>query len=500
VGPNDALWIFSGVTMHLYVQGEEFIGIRFVGDTLILSPETDSGRWTTDGYWSIDNKELKDWMRNLSWGGTHMLSEENRDEIEQLLRMDYVEFFSPQAYDNLLFVGCAWDHDRGLGVAVYEPLADGYRLLKLIRGDEVKRCASGSALYYCDYQDMRIFLVMNESVTGMEFDGTYSASYPIDTHPGLVVEYFPEELNMMYRFNYGAGATTMYMDRNDRTHGKAPEYADDPFADLDDAYRICSNLRLNQVGLIWAQAILEPDAYHLQGFVNEVSREQMVEFLNLLRSIPETAYAQAQFPAEGTYSLEVFIFDEPASPWLSLKRHEDAVYFQFHSDAQTVHQSWKINSADLCRYIDHFFAGDISQWECFAPYPKMEGEISCKFGNVEIVVPKCAGFEYEVTDAGLRFKPKAETGWVLLQYLDKAYDPENSDLKLFGGNHFGHNSIRGCYEGAEAWIFVDVTIPDGENEHHILLLNEDGASWVEAYDHDIGWILDLGEMEIRVNG
>jgi hypothetical protein len=198
--------------------------------------------------------------------------------------------------------------------------------------------------------------------------------------------------------------------------------------------------------------------------------------------------------------LEVFIFDEPASPWLSLKRHEDAVYFQFHSDAQTVHQSWKINSTDLCRYVDHFFAGDISQWECFAPYPKMEGEISCKFGNVEIVVPKCAGFEYEVTDAGLRFKPKAETGWVLLQYLDKAYDPENSDLKLFGGNHFGHNSIRGCYEGAEAWIFVDVTIPDGENAHHILLLNEDGASWVEAYDHDIGWILDLGEMEIRVNG
>ena len=347
---------------------------------------------------------------------------------------------------------------------------------------------------------MRIFLVLNESVTGMEFAGAYEASYIVDTHPGLVVEYFPEELNMMYRFNYGAGATTMYMDRNNQTDGKAPEYVDDPFADPDDAYRICSNLRLNQMGLIWAQALLEPDAYHLQGFVTELSRKQMIEFLNLMRSIPETAYEQAQFPAEGTYSLEVFIFDVPTYPWLSLKRYEDAVYFQFHSDAQTVHQSWKINSVELCGYIDHFFVGDISQWDRFAPYPKMEGEISCKFGNVEIVVPKYAGFQYEVTEKGLRFKPKAETGWVLLQYLDKPYAPEDSDVKLFSGNHFDYNSIRGCYEGTEVWTFVDVTIPDEEKEHHILLLNEDDATWVEAYDHDIGWLLDLSEMEIRVIG
>jgi hypothetical protein len=130
----------------------------------------------------------------------------------------------------------------------------------------------------------------------------------------------------------------------------------------------------------------------------------------------------------------------------------------------------------------------------------MEGEVSCKFDNVEIVVPKYAGFEYEATEKGLRFKPMEESGWVLLQYLDAPYAPEDSALKLLSGNHFGFDSIRGRYENSESWAFVDITIPEGEKEHHILLLNEEGASWVEAYDRDIGWLLDVNELEIRVNG
>ena len=499
-GQEDPYWVIQAPSVNILCEDGTDVHLRYVDDTVMIGADTASGLWETKGYWVIENEAVKEWMHSLSLGGTDMLSKENRDEIRQLLRFASVHFFDPYEYNGLLFVGCYYDGGRGIGVAVYEPLADGYRLLKLIRGDEVKRCASGTEVYYCDYQDMRIFLILNQSITGMEWAGAYEASYALDTHPGLLVEYFPENLNAMYRFLYGGENSTMYMDWNNQTHGQPPEYAPDPFADLDDAYSICSNLRLNQVGMIWAQAILEPDPYHLQGFVTELSREQMIEFLNLLRSIPETAYEQAQFPEEGAYSLEVFVFDVPTYPWISLKRYEDAVYFQFHSDAQTVHQSWKINSAELCGYIDHFFVGDLSQWDRFAPYPKMEGKISCKFGNVEIVVPKYAGFEYEVTDAGLRFKPKAESGWVLLQYLDAPYAPEDSDLKLFSGIHFNYQSIRGCYEGTEAWTFVDITIPDGENEHHILFLNEDSASWVEAYDRDIGWLLDVNEMEIRVNG
>lgn len=499
-GQEDPYWVIQAPSLNLLCTDGTNVWVRYVDDTVIIGADTASGLWETKGYWVIENEAVKTWMHSISLGGTDMLSKENRDEIRQLLRFESVYFFDPHEYNGMLFVGCYYDGGRGIGVAVYEPLADGYRLLKLIRGDEVKRCASGSEVYYCDYQDMRIFLILNQSITGMEWAGAYEASYVLDTHPGLIVEYFPEKLNTMYRFLYGGENSTMYMDWNNRTHGQPPEYAPDPFADPDDAYSICSNLQLNQVGLIWAQAILAPDAYHLQGFVTELSREQMVEFLNLLRSIPETAYEQAQFPEEGAYSLEVFVFDVPTAPWLSLKRYEDAVYFQFHSDAQTVHQSWKIKSAELCGYIDHFFVGDLSQWDRFAPYPKMEGEVSCKFDNVEIVVPKYAGFEYEVTDAGLRFKPIEESGWVLLQYLDAPYAPEDSNLKLFNGIHFNYHSIRGCYEGMEVWTFVDITIPDEEKEHHILLLNEDNASWVEGYEYDIGWLLDVNEMEIRVNG
>ena len=500
VGKDDPNWNLDATMVWLDWVNEMSVLLRYVDDTAMISATTDSGLWETDGYWVIENEALKSWLQNLAHGGTYMLSEENREEIRQLLRMEQVQFMDPQVYENLLFVGCAYDNGRGLGVAVYEPLADGYRLLKLIRGDEVKPCASGSELYYCDYQDLRIFLVLNRNVTGMEFAGAYERTCAIDIHPGLVVEYFPENLDTMYRFHYGGGSATMYMDRNNQTHGQAPEYVSETFADPDDAYRICSNLRLNQVGLVWAQEVKELEETHLQCFVNELTRDQTVELLNLLREIPEHVFVEAEMPGDPSRSIEIFVQNVPAIPWLTLKLHEDEIYIQYSSDIQILHMSWKIDFPELRTFIESFFTGDTSQWSQFAPYPKVDGEISCILDGVEIVVPQYAGFAYEATEAGIRFKPKKESGWILLRCQDEPYTPDDPWLQYIGGIYFSREGRMGYYAGSTGWAFVDITVSEGDSEYHIILLNEDDVSWVEEYRMDICWLFDASELEIRVLG
>ena len=133
-GEHDPLWNNSGTLVNLYCTDGMSVFLRYVDDTVIIGTETESGAWEADGCWVIENENLTNWLDRIANGGTHMLSDENREEINQLLRMENVQFFDPKEYDGLLFVGCAYDNGRGRGVAVYEPLVDGYNLLKLIRG------------------------------------------------------------------------------------------------------------------------------------------------------------------------------------------------------------------------------------------------------------------------------------------------------------------------------------------------------------------------------
>ena len=511
-GPNDPLYNYSGLSMHLYVQGEEFIGIRFVDDTLILSPETDTGRWTTDGYWVIENQELKDWLRILSWGNTQMLTEENREEIRQLLRMEYVEFFTPQEYDDLLFVGCAWDHDRGMGVAVYEKVAYGYKLLKLIRNAEVKRCASGSDLYYCDYNYYRIFLVMNQDVTAMEWSGACEKTYAIDSHPGLVVEYFPQNLGAMYRFRY-QGGTTMYMDWENKTHAQVPDYTEDVFADPDDAFRVCRNLRLEQIRLVWATEMEDVDNGYTQEYSDNLDSGEIVKLLLLLHDLPEDAFAVSECP-EGNYRrLDIELYNYTGQPQITpalrFRLYEDAVYYQLLPDGLSDGKSWRIDSPKLVEFISSFFAEDKSQWSRSAPVPKIVGEVSCDFDGMEVYVPKLAAFEYIVTEEGIRFKPEKEDGYILVRYCDEDYDYTTIGKRTFSGIYGGLPGLRVFDGNEEIWSFTEVLAidpvwyvpkPDVDNmpSMNVRFVNEDKAAWVEEYEDQIGYIIT--GMRIHVNG
>ena len=497
-GEYDPLWNNSGTLVNLYCTDGMSVFLRYVDDTVIIGTETESGAWEADGYWVIENENLTNWLDRIANGGTHMLSDENREEINQLLRMENVQLFDPKEYDGLLFVGCAYDNGRGRGVAVYEPLADGYKLLKLIRGDDVKRCASGSEVYYCDFGDLRIFLILNESITGMEWAGAYENAYAIDTHPGLVVEYFPENLDAMYRFTFGGG-TTMYMDRNDQTHGQPPAYSADAFANPEDAYHICSSLKLSDVVYAWASDSERVDECHERAITKELTDHHVVQLLNLLHGLPETAFEKAEYPAEGIRYLNLFTGEPLTPPYLELKLHEDNVYFRFYTDLQTAHQDWKIHSDELKTFIESFYGGDTSDWDRFAPYPIAEGEITFSTNGLEMTVPNYLCFQYEHTDDGIRFKPADQSGWVLLKAVPGPLEMD-SDLKSQTGIQYGHDAQWGHREGSEVWSYMNVTMPSGDGEYYVLLVNEEEAAWVGDFDYhiDMQWVLD--NLVVRDNG
>ena len=500
-GLNDPLWVLDGTVVTLYCNDGLSVMLQYAEGTVIISTVTDSGVWETDGYWVIENEDLKVWMQNLANGGTWMLSNENRDEIRQLLRQENVQFFDPQEYENLLFVGCAYDNGRGLGVACFEKTAYGYKLIRMIRGEDVKQCASGGDLYYCDHNNNRIFLVMNDSVTGMEFAGAYETQHSIDTHPGLVVEYYPAFLVSMYRFVYADGnATTMYMDWNNETHAQPPEYDVARFDDPDDAYRVCSTLRNSQVHYIRATEILEVDDRYSQACSHELTEAQTVELLNLLRSLPEAAYEQAELPQTDVRFVDIFLTNESGLmggyPMLRLKIDQGTVYYQLLLDVENTSQGWKINAPALLEYLESFYGGDLSTWHRFAPFVKTEGEVIWSVDGMEITVPKVTCFEYDVSEEGIRFKPKVQEGWVLLQYRTEPYAPEELGLRRFNGMNGGKEVVRGCYGDADEWDFMDITVTSGNIACNVLLLNEEAAAWVAEYDEEV--LAIIHELNILV--
>ena len=489
-GEHDPIWNNVGTMVNLYCTDGMSVFLNYVADKVIIGTETESGTWEVDGYWVIENENLTNWLERIANGGTRMLSKENREEIRTLLRMEKVQHFDPREYGGLLFVGCAWDNGRGLGVAVYEPLADGYRLLKLIRDEEVKRCVSGSEVYYCDYGDLRIFLILNESITGMEWAGAYENAYAINTHPGLVVEYFPENLDTMYRFIFGGG-TTMYMDRNDRTYGQPPEYAADAFADPDDAYHICSNLKLSDVVYAWVSDSAKVDDGHARAITKDVTDHQMVQIINLLHGLPESVFEKVEYPTEGIRYLQLFTEEPLTAPYLELKLHEEEVYFRFYTDTQT-HQGWKIHSEELKIFLESFYGGDIYEWMLFDPHPVADGEITFYSNGLEMTIPKYLCFQYEQADDGIRFKPEEHSGWVLLKAVPAPLEMD-SDLKSQTGIRYGHDAQWAYREDALIWSYMNLTIPGENGDYYVLLVNEEDAAWMEEADTDYGsdilWLL-----------
>ena len=496
VAADDPLWNLEDYTSvsFTYADGVDnlWVWLRFADDTVIIGTNSMSDTWKTEeyGYWAIENESLTQWMEKIIDGGTYMLSDENRDEIRNLVRAEYVQFFAPTEYNDWLFVGCAWDNGRGLGVAVYKEVAYGYKLLRLIRDEEVYRCASGDDLYYCDHNNRRIFLVMNDSVTGMEFDGAYEASYSIDTHPGLIVTYFPAHMASRYRFVYQNGiSSTMYMDWSNQPHGGVPDYALETFENPDDAYSVCSRLKPEQVFMSMISEIVEVDARYEQAYGTWPSVEQQNRLLEMLNALPEDAYEPAAYPAESTRTVDIefldFTEEGDTCGVLTLCLHEGVVYYQFAYDEVRPFQTWKISDAELFAYLDSFFTGDISTWAKYAPVPKRDGILSFEVDGVEISTMKMEAFAYEFTDTGLRFKPEGEESWVELIYQREPLAVCGTGLKTWSYENSNYSSTTGYYDEQEYWSFKDLTFGDGE--HHIVLLNE--APWVVEYEDEISWTL-----------
>lgn len=502
LGPDDPIWDYEAPSVNILCTDGTNIRLRYVYDTVIIMADTEFALWDTNGYWTIENDALKQWMYALSLGGTEMLSEANRQEIRDLLRQDNVSFFDPQKYEDLLFVGCWYDGGRGMAIACYEPLADGYVLRKLIRGTDIKTCGSGEDLYFCDYGDLRIFMILNQSITGMEFAGGYRLTRNIDTHPGLAVVYYPENLNAMYRFHYGSGATTMYMDRQGNTHGVAATIES---ADLPSAHVWCSIIRKHNVETVEVSVkkSLGTDTFAMP----ELAVDQL---LRLLNSLPEAAFSAAPLPEKEKIRVEISCSGleehnmSEINAVLSLK--DDTLYYTLQEADAGEDRTWSISSHALREFIQSL-GEDGKTWWNELPITGAVG-IGADFhryvveqmDGIEISIPEFDCFSYAVSESGIRFKPLDQEGWILVQYRTEPFAVcgtglETCDVSYKNGKYTG---ILGFYDGSSVWSFVDVKTTSGDIAFETVLLNEGNAAWVTEYHYEITQL--ISEMTFRVIG
>lgn len=282
------------------------------------------------------------------------------------------------------------------------------------------------------------------------------------------------------------------MDRNDQPHSQPPMYSADAFTDPDDAYHICSNLKLTDVIYAWASDVEKVDDSHERRIIRDLTGEQTVQLLDLLHGLPENTFEKADYPTEGSRCLNLFTEEPLTAPCLELKLYENAVYFRFYSDLQTSHQDWKIHSEELKTFLESFYDRDTSEWDRFAPYPIAEGEITFYTNGMEMSIPNYLCFQYEQTDDGIRFKPEDQVGWVLLKAVPGPLEIDSDNLKSQTGIQYGHEAQWVYMDEAEIWSYMNLTMPCENGEYYVRLENEEDAAWVGDFDYhiDIQWVLD----------
>ncbi len=488
-GEYDPKWNFDGVNVHIFLGMDRYVLLRYAQDTVMIDADSDSPAWDEKGNWVIENQALKDWLQKLSYGGSYMLSEDNREEIRQLLRVDYVEFFSPQEFGDQLFIGCGWDTARGMGIACFEKQNDGYKLLKLIRGAELKTCASGSKLYYADYNALRLFLVMNESVTAMEWTGMTEKTVLVES-PALVVEYFPEGMAAEYRFRYNGG-TTMYMDRDNNviSDNRETPLRDPKF--LDELMQVAT-LDAGTVGVTE-----DVDEYYRQITCRVLDQWEAMHVWFLLSAMPESAVE----PATEVYSrdkyLDLSFLDGKTGDYRSIQLAFDngTVYYSLVPQGSSiVTEFWKLDYPELEVFLNQLFGEDRSDWENVIKYPKSEGQISFEAHGVKVSMPKLRTFEYEQTAIGIRFRPWYEESWVELQYHVEPFAVCGTGLQTVEVDYGRYSGIRGFYDDNEYWSFLDLTAQVGDVAYNIVLLNED--TWVSEFDAEIVHLLNAINFEV----
>ena len=501
---GDSLWDYDATRVYIYRMDGMTVWLRYLNGAVNIGLSSDADMWKTDDYWVIENQALTSWMEKLANGGTYMLTDENRGEIRQLLRMEHVQFFDPREYEDLLFVGCAYDNGRGMGVACFEKTEGGYKLRRLLRESEVKRCASGDELYYCDYGDLRIFLILNRNITGMEWAGAYQNTYAIDTHPGLVVESFPEDLDAMYRFHYGGRATTMYMDRQGNTYA-ASDMMESVDSDSGDAFVWCSTVRKQNVEAV------DISVKKTFGYDNFAMPDLAVDqLLRLLNALPEAAFSGAQRPEKEEIRVQISCSGMEDERWtegnvvLSLK--DDVLYYTQQSTESEESITWCLASHALKEFIQSL-GEDGKTWWNELPLTGgiglgigSGGYISTQTENVEISIPKFDCFQYETNEDGIRFKPEDQEGWIQVQYQAEPFAVcgtglETCDVSYKNGKYTG---TMGFYDGNSVWSFVDVKTVAGDMVFGAVLLNAENAPWVTEYHYEITQL--ISEITFRVPG
>ena len=313
------------------------------------------------------------------------------------------------------------------------------------------------------------------------------------TFPESAAGRYPGEAGNTWIITNDALASAMYA-------YNAYSFEDSPFSQPDNAYHWCQRMDYSLTdAFTMASEIVTVENRYEQAYALLLSRAEIEDLLDLLKDIPESAFAQAEYPEESSRSIYIQCRDvwSGRSPFVQLHLKDGQVYYTYNSTPEEPHQTWEIDSEELAAFISAYFTGDFTGWDQFAPVPYVVGEVTLEAEGAVLVLPKMAAFEYEISEDGIRFKPENETGWVLIQYSEETFAVCGTGLKTNEGIYAGWPVVSGYYDNNEFWSFMQLTVDFEGMECPVVFLNEGGA-WVIEYGHEIYHMIE--EMCLQPQG
>ena len=279
----------------------------------------------------------------------------------------------------------------------------------------------------------------------------------------------------------------------------------DPFSDLDNAWNWCKNIRLSY---LTEEYLLAEDSEST--YLGEITNLQTAELLRILNQLPEAAFEKAEYTEAYDVGVNLFCRNvqntDTLDPIVDLRLLDGEIYFTITADWQQPHQTWKITSHALQKFMDDLIEGNKTLWQ---QIPVTGGiglgndahrYVTCDVGGLEMSIPKLDCFRYQVSEDGIRFKPENVEGWILVQYRTEPFSVCGTGLETVdvGYKNDKYTGIEGYYDGNKAWSFISLTMTFGDVAYDAVFLNEETAPWVTEYFYEIGEV--IRELSFRVTG
>lgn len=458
-------------------------GVCFLTDP--VSPEKPHDETTVDTS-AVDDLDV---LKDFDW-----------DTVKQEIGADEFTLFDPLFYGSYLFIGCQNADDYS--ILCFEKAPTGSYELNQVKSvlqpylyspnSSPKRPALLTAYCETEESELGLFVITDETMTGIE---TYSGSwnyYRIDHWPALVV---------MNKSDWG-----IYDDYGFEVRYGSPAKVAFTLGENGDTLKF----RKTDIGsadcqYLYRSSVLFDDGFHMPGSY-DLEESELTQLVLLLTQLPENAFVPCEKPDEQLHQVDVYIglddgrIMDTRETLLTFRYRENSVILGISNrdsngeSSYTSDSPWqyfRTTDPQLCAFLLSLCDNDRKQATMIVyNEPRF---IEYSYGEACIRLFSIKGWEYEIveyrdenTPFGIRARPNGyDEGWIFYSFWPGGFTVEDGYGQATGVIYGDNRKV--WYPKAELekknyrdqiWAYLDYTDTIGD----YVVVNEGADAWVLEYD------------------